>query len=150
MIELVPLGGIETRLGDPRSATAQPGYTLLAVEDATDSAPDHGMGEIHEARFLSKQLDTRQVGVSHFRLKPGQRQPFGHHHGRAEEVHLILSGSGRVKLDDEILDLREGDALRVGPEVIRSFEAGPDGMEFVVTGQKIADDMEVSRGWWSD
>ncbi len=105
------------------------------------------MDDIHEARFGTKAMGLTQTGFSHFNLKPGIRQPFGHHHNVGEEVHVVLGGSGRVKLDNEILALQEGDVLRVGPEVMRAFEAGPDGLEFIVFSQHVEKDTEIERGW---
>ncbi len=150
LIELVPLGGIEARLDDPRSATPTPGYTLTRAADVKDSAKEHGLAEIQEARFANEALETRQAGFTWFRVHPGQRQPFGHYHDRAEEVYFVVSGSGRVKLDDDIVDLEEGSMLRVGPEITRCFEAGPDGLVYIATGQKFDRDGGVTPGWWSD
>ncbi|MCB0861954.1 MAG: antibiotic biosynthesis monooxygenase [Solirubrobacterales bacterium] len=150
VIELVPLGGIEARLADPRAATPKPGYKLVNVADVEDSAKGHGLDEIQEARFATGNLESSQVGVTWFRLHPDQRQPFGHHHDKAEEVYFVVSGSGRVKLDDDIVDLSEGDLIRVGPEVMRCFEAGSDGMVYFATGQHFSGDGDMKPGWWSD
>jgi mannose-6-phosphate isomerase-like protein (cupin superfamily) len=108
------------------------------------------MGELQEARFATKDLQAQDTGVAHHRLKPGKRQPFAHRHDKAEEVNVVLSGSGRVKLDDEIIDLDALDALRVSPGVTRCFEAGSDGLEFIVFGPHYEKDGEVIQGWWTD
>ena len=150
VIELIPLGGIEARLSDPRTATPKPGYKLVKVEDVEDSAKAFGIAEIQEARFAVGDLEASQVGVSWFRMAPNQRQPFGHHHDRAEEVYFVVSGSGRVKLDDEIIELTSGDLLRVAPEIIRCFEAGPDGMVYYAAGQHMDGDGDLMPGWWTD
>lgn len=125
-------------------------YTLKSLTDVDDSAPKFGYGELQEARFATGDLETEATGVTHHRIKPGKRQPFGHRHDKAEEVNVILSGSGRVKLDDEIVELAPLDALRVSPGVARCFEAGPDGMEYLVFGPHIKGDGELLQGWWSD
>ena len=125
-------------------------YLLLNIDEVTDMAPKFDLDEFHEARFATKPLGLTQTGFSHFRVKPGKRQPFGHHHKQGEEVHLVLSGSGKAKLDDEIVDLEKGDVLKVAPEVIRAFEAGSDGLEFIVFSQHFEDDMEMDRDWWTD
>jgi mannose-6-phosphate isomerase-like protein (cupin superfamily) len=125
-------------------------YTLKSLTDVDDSAPGHGMGELQEARFATKDLQAQDTGVAHHRLKPGKRQPFAHRHDKAEEVNVVLSGSGRAKLDDEIVDLAALDALRVSPGVTRCFEAGPDGLEFIVFGPHHEKDGEVIQGWWAD
>jgi quinol monooxygenase YgiN/quercetin dioxygenase-like cupin family protein len=150
VIELIPLGGVEARLADPRTATPKPGYKLVKVEEVEDSAQAHGLGEIQEARFATGDLEASQVGVTWFRMHPDQRQPFGHHHDKAEEVYFVVSGSGRVKLDDEIVELTEGDLLRVGPELTRCFEAGPDGMIYFAAGQHMTGDGGIEPGWWTD
>lgn len=124
-------------------------YTLRKLTDVEDSAAKFGFGETHEVRFANDELGAEGTGVSHHRIKPGRRQPFGHRHDEAEEVYLVLSGSGRVKLDDEIVDLGALDALRVAPRVTRAFEAGPDGMEMVAFGPRHDGDGEI-QGWWAD
>lgn len=125
-------------------------YTLKQLTDVKDSAEAFGYGEIQEARFAGKDLEASDTGVSHQRIKPNQRVPFGHVHENAEEVYVVLSGSGRAKLDDEIIDLSGLDALRVAPTVIRAFEAGPDGLELLAFGPHHKGDGEIIQGWWTD
>jgi mannose-6-phosphate isomerase-like protein (cupin superfamily) len=108
------------------------------------------MGDITEARFPNADLDTEETGLSHQRLAPGARQPFGHRHDNAEEVYVVLSGSGRVKLDDEIVELRALDALRVAPGVVRAFEGGDAGIELLAFGPRHDGDGEVLQDWWPD
>jgi len=88
--------------------------------------------------------------LSHHRLRADTRQPFGHRHERAEEVYVVIAGSGRVKLDDEIAELRPLDAVRVAPAVTRAFEAGPDGLELLAFGPRHDGDGELFPGWWSE
>ncbi len=125
-------------------------YTLMHLEDVDDSAPKFGYGELQEARFATGDLRAEATGVTFHRIKPGKRQPFGHRHEDAEEVNVILSGSGRVKLDDDIVELDALHALRISPGVARCFEAGPDGMEYLVFGPQHKGDGELLQGWWSD
>ncbi len=125
-------------------------YTHLKLTDVKDSAPEFGMGEVQEARFAKGDLDAERTGVSHHRLKPNQRTPFGHKHENAEEVYVVISGSGRMKLDDEIIEVETLDAIRVSPEVIRAFEAGPEGVEVLAMGARHDGDGEVIPSWWSD
>ncbi|MGI8945579.1 MAG: cupin domain-containing protein [Thermoleophilaceae bacterium] len=124
-------------------------YTLKQLTDVEDSAPGYGFGELQEARFAGADLGAEQTGVSHHRIAPGRRQPFAHRHEQAEEVYVVLSGSGRVKLDDEIVELGELDALRVAPGVTRQFEAGPDGLELLAVGARHEGDGEVIQDWWT-
>ena len=125
-------------------------YTLKKLTDVEDSAPKFGYGELQEARFATSDLQAEQTGVSHLRVRPDKRQGFAHRHENAEEVYVVLSGSGRVKLDDEILELEPLDAIRVAPGVIRAFEGGPDGLELLAAGPRHDGDGELLHGWWSD
>jgi mannose-6-phosphate isomerase-like protein (cupin superfamily) len=125
-------------------------FTHKKLTDVEDSAPEFGMGEIQEARFAKKDLDAEKTGVSHHRLKPGQRTPFGHKHEDAEEVYIVIGGFGRMKLDDEIIEVERLDAIRVSPEVIRAFEAGDEGIEVLAVGARHDGDGEVIPGWWSE
>jgi mannose-6-phosphate isomerase-like protein (cupin superfamily) len=125
-------------------------FTHRKLTDVKDSAPEFGMEEVQEARFAKKDLDAEKTGVSHHRLKPGKRTPFGHKHEDAEEVYVVIGGSGRMKLDDEIIEVETLDAIRVSPQVIRAFEAGDDGIEVLAVGARHDGDGEVIPGWWSE
>ena len=127
-----------------------PPYTLKQLSDVEDSGEKFGMGDIQEARFCNGDLEAEDTGVSLFMLKPGKRQPFGHKHDEAEEVYVVMRGSGRVKLDDEIVELAKLDAVRVAPGVMRSFEAGSDGMQYLAFGAHHEGDGEIVQGWWAD
>jgi mannose-6-phosphate isomerase-like protein (cupin superfamily) len=125
-------------------------FTHMKLTDVKDSAPEFGMEDVQEARFAKKDLDAEKTGVSHHRLKPGQRTPFGHKHEEAEEVYVVIGGSGLMKLDDEIIEVATLDAIRVSPEVVRAFEAGDEGIEVLAVGARHDGDGEVIPGWWSD
>jgi len=125
-------------------------YTHMRLTDVKDSAPEFGMDDVQEARFAKKDLDAEATGVTHLRLKPGQRTPFGHKHEQAEEVYIVIGGAGRLKLDEEIIEVERLDAIRVSPEVMRNFEAGPGGIEVLAVGARHDGDGEVVPGWWSD
>ncbi len=102
---------------------------LLDIENAVgERAP--GI----EGRFARKHLDSRDLGVSRFCYSANQRSPMAHSHREQEEAYIVVAGSGRVLLDDEIHDLRQWDVLRVAPEVTRAFEAGPDGLDLIAVG----------------
>jgi mannose-6-phosphate isomerase-like protein (cupin superfamily) len=125
-------------------------YTLKKLTDVEDSAVKFGMSETQEARFASYDLDAEDTGLSHQRVKPDTRQGFAHVHEEAEEIYVVLAGSGRVKLDDEIVEVGPLDALRVAPGVTRQFEAGPDGLELLAVGAKHEGDGDVIQDWWTD
>jgi mannose-6-phosphate isomerase-like protein (cupin superfamily) len=126
-----------------------PGYTLKNLKEVDDSAAD--TPEV-EARFARKHLDSEHLGVSYFRYGPGFRAPMGHHHREQEEAYVVVGGSGRIKLDDEIVELRQWDVVRVAPEVVRAIEAGPDGLEIVVVGSDRPEDGDgvPVPDWWTD
>lgn len=126
-------------------------YTLKKLTDVEDSAVKGGFAEIQEARFAKNDLETEDTGVSLHCLKAGKRQAFGHKHDDAEEVYVVLAGSGRIKLDDEIVALGPLDAIRVAPKVIRAFEAGPDNdLELLAVGPRHDGDGDIIPGWWAD
>jgi mannose-6-phosphate isomerase-like protein (cupin superfamily) len=126
------------------------GHSRVNLADVVDAAPANSFGDRWEARAARTDLDAEQTGLTHFRLRPGRRSPFMHRHQRAEAVYVILSGTGRVKLDDEILDVRTLDAVRVAPEVARAFEAGPEGLEFIAFGPHREADGEPVEDSWVD
>jgi mannose-6-phosphate isomerase-like protein (cupin superfamily) len=125
-------------------------YTLKKLTDVDDSAASFGLGEVQQARFASGDLETENTGVSHHRINPDKRQGFGHRHVAAEEVYVVLAGSGRIKLDDQIVELGPLDAIRVAPGVTRAFEAGPEGIELIAFGRRHEGDGEVIQNWWTD
>jgi len=125
-------------------------FTLKNLAEVDDSAPKFGYAEVQEARFAKDELEAEQTGVSYQRVKPGKRQAFAHRHERAEEVYVVLGGSGQAKLEDQIVELRALDAIRVAPGVTRAFQAGPDGLELLAFGPRHDGDGDVLPGWWSD
>ena len=126
-------------------------YARGNLRSVEDSAARFGFGETQEARFASDDLGTEQTGVSHHRIKPGRRQAFGHRHEGAEEIYVVLSGSGRLALDGEVIEVGPMDAIRVSPRVVRAFEAGEEGLEVLAVGPRRPDDRgEVLSGWWPD
>lgn len=125
-------------------------YTHKKLTEVKDSAPEFGLGDNQEARFAKNDLDAEDTGVSHHRLKAGKRQPFGHKHEEAEEVYVVMAGSGRINLDGDVVEVETLDAIRVSPGVTRAFEAGPDGLEVLAVGPRHDGDGEVIQGWWAE
>jgi quercetin dioxygenase-like cupin family protein len=123
-------------------------HTRINLADVEDAAPANGFGDRWEARVARTDLGAQATGVTHFRLRPGKRSPFAHRHAHAEEIYVVLGGSGRVKLDDRIDEVRVLDAIRVAPQVVRAFEAGPDGLELIAFGpHHDADGEQVDDPW---
>lgn len=123
-------------------------FTKVNLDDVKDSASDFGYEAIGEARFARGALEATDTGVAFHRLRPGKRQGFGHRHRQAEEVAVVVSGGGRMKVCDEIVELRTLDAVRLAPSVARAFEAGPDGMELLVFGPHHESDGEMLQDFW--
>ena len=143
-IDVMPLGGVGWREPPKR------GYTILRLDEAEDQAAKFGYGEMGESRFPSDDLDAEHTGISLQFLRPSKRQMFAHRHHRAEEIYVVLSGSGRVKIEDEVIEIAARDAIRVAPELTRAFEAGPQGLELLAVGARCRGDAEVVREWWKD
>jgi mannose-6-phosphate isomerase-like protein (cupin superfamily) len=107
-------------------------FATVNLLDVEDSMGDQAPGI--EGRFGRKHLDSRDLGVSHFRYGANLRSPSGHSHREQEEAYVVVAGSGRMLLDDEVLELRQWDVVRVAPEVVRAFEAGPGGLDVIAVG----------------
>jgi quercetin dioxygenase-like cupin family protein len=128
-------------------------YTIKNLkDDVKDAAPDGGLAPGLEAHFAGSSLECQESGVSYFRVAPDFRIPFGHAHGRQEEVYVIVDGTARLKLDGEVHELRKWDAVRMSPEVTRNLEAGPEGAHVLAFGAPNTGlgDAEMQPGWWTD
>ena len=127
-------------------------YTLVNLKEVEDQAPKFGMSPNMEMRMARVALGLENSGVSYQRLAPNFRVPFGHKHKRQEEIYVVVGGSVRIKLEDEVLDLRQWDAVRVPKDTMRGFEAGPDGVEMIAIGAPNTGpgDADTVQGWWSD
>jgi mannose-6-phosphate isomerase-like protein (cupin superfamily) len=126
-------------------------YTLLNLaSDVPDMGERFGYAPDMEARFARQALGLENSGISLFKLAPGFRVPFGHRHSEQEEIYVVLSGSARVKLEDEILDLSPMDAVRIPVSTTRGFEAGPEGAEILAFGAPDTgnQDIEMDQGFW--
>lgn len=123
-------------------------HTRINLDDVEDAAPQNGFDDHWEARVARTALGAEQTGVTHFRLRAGKRSPFSHRHTHAEEIYVILSGAGKVKLGDEVSKVGPLDAIRVAPEVARAFGAGPDGLEFLAFGPHLPGDGEPVNDPW--
>jgi mannose-6-phosphate isomerase-like protein (cupin superfamily) len=123
-------------------------YTVKSLTEVEDSAPQFGLEEFQEVRFAGGDLDAEHTGFTFLRFKPDAHPGFAHRHEQAEEVYVVVSGSGRVKLDDEVERIETLDAVRVASFVTRSFEAGPDGLELIAFGPRHEADGEVFFDWW--
>jgi mannose-6-phosphate isomerase-like protein (cupin superfamily) len=123
--------------------------------DLEDIGPGFDGAPGLEFRAATKPLELEQSALSYQRIPPGCRFPYGHTHRKQEEVYVVLRGSGRMKVDDEIVELEEWDAVRVPAGMWRGYEAGPKGLEILVVGApNLGDDprgdVDGRRDWWAD
>jgi mannose-6-phosphate isomerase-like protein (cupin superfamily) len=128
--------------------------TLVNLKEVEDQAPGFGFSPDLEARFAREDLGLERSGISYQRLAANYRTPFAHRHEKQEEIYVVMGGGGRMKLDDEVVELGAMDAVRVPPGVVRCLEGGPEGIEFLVfgtpRGKEEGPDIEMLPGWWRD
>ena len=125
-------------------------YTVVNLKEVEDQAPKFGLSPQLEARMARVALGLEHSGVSYQRLAPGFRVPFGHKHKNQEEIYVLVNGSARIKLDDEVVELKPFDAVRVPKDTMRGFEAGPEGAEFIAIGAPNTGpgDADMVQDWW--
>ncbi|TMK80426.1 MAG: hypothetical protein E6G45_00615 [Actinobacteria bacterium] len=125
------------------------GYTIVNMKEVEDQAPNFGLSPDLEARFARVALDAELIGLTYQKLAPNFHVPFGHKHKTQEEVYVVVSGSMRVKLDDDVKELKPWDAVRISKETMRGMEAGPEGVEFIAIGAPGGPgDAETDPEWW--
>jgi len=127
-----------------------PPFTIVNLLEVEDSAKRFGMAPGLEAHFARVPLELANQGLSLFRIAPGHRLPFGHRHGQQEEVYVIVEGSARIKLEDEIRELATWDAIRLAPELRRALEGGPEGTTLLAVGAPLVGggDVEQLPDFW--
>jgi mannose-6-phosphate isomerase-like protein (cupin superfamily) len=128
------------------------GYTKKNLKkEVENAAPKFDMPAEMEVRFARTALGGETLGLSHMKLAPNFRIPFGHKHEDQEEVYVVVRGSARVKVGDDIVELGEWDAIRFDKDTMRNVEAGPDGVEYLAFGAgDDPRDAEMAPGWWSE
>jgi mannose-6-phosphate isomerase-like protein (cupin superfamily) len=128
-------------------------YTHLNLRgDVEDMAPQYKMPEGIEAHFARKRLGLEKSGISYYKLGPDFVVPFGHTHAEQEEIYLVVSGSARIKVGDDELELGPLDVIRVAPEATRGMAAGPEGAEIVAFGAPNNEngDVEMVPGFFDE
>jgi uncharacterized cupin superfamily protein len=126
-------------------------YTLVNLKEVEDQAPNFGLAPHIEFRMARVALGLQNSGISYQRLAPNFRLPFGHKHKQQEEVYVLVGGSARIKLENEVVELKPWDAVRVAKDTMRGFDAGPEGAEFIAVGAPNTGpgDADTVQGWWS-
>jgi mannose-6-phosphate isomerase-like protein (cupin superfamily) len=127
-------------------------YTKKNLKEIDDAAAESEHSPNIEARFGRGEIDSEHLGVSYFRYGPDFRAPSGHSHKEQEEAYIVVSGSGRMKLNDEVIEVRQWDVIRVAPTTVRAFEAGPDGIELIAVGNDRPEggDGELAQDFWTE
>ena len=125
-------------------------YAKKNLREVEDAAVKHGFSETQMARFAGADLGCERIGLALEGVKPGRRQAFGHRHEEDEEVYVVIDGSGRMRLGEDLIEIGPLDAIRVAPGVWRSFEAGPDGLQMIAFGTHTDGDGEIDPGFWTD
>ena len=127
-----------------------PNFTLKNLMDVDNIGADRAPG--FEARFARKHLDSDHLGVSYFHYPASFKAPYGHSHREQEEAYVVVQGSGRVRLDDEIVELKQWDVVRVAPSVVRAFQGGPEGLGMIAIGSDRPEggDGEMVEDFWTD
>ena len=125
-------------------------YTVVNLKQVEDQAPKFGYAPDLESRFARQALELENSGLSYFKAAPGFRVPFGHRHTEQEEVYIVVAGSARIKLDDEVVDLGAWDAVRVPAHLTRALEGGPEGAEILAFGAPSHEnaDAQMVRDFW--
>ena len=128
-------------------------YTHLNLkDDVDDQAPNFGLAPDLEFRMARVPLEMENAGVSYLRIGPGFRMPFGHKHKQQEEVYVLINGSAKIKIEDDVRELKQWDAVRLHRDTMRGFEGGPEGAEFIAIGAPNTGpgDADMTQDWWSD
>ena len=128
-------------------------YTHLNLkDDVDDQAPNFGLSPNLEFRMARVPLEMENAGVSYLRIAPGFRMPFGHKHKNQEEVYVLVNGSAKIKIEDDVHELKQWDAVRLHKDTMRGFEAGPEGAELIAIGAPNTGpgDADMEQDWWSD
>jgi mannose-6-phosphate isomerase-like protein (cupin superfamily) len=128
-------------------------YTHLNLkDDVDDQAPNFGLSPNLEFRMARVPLEMENAGVSYLRIGPGFRMPFGHKHKQQEEVYVLVNGSAKIKIEDDVHELKQWDAVRLHKDTMRGFEGGPEGAEFIAIGAPNTGpgDADMEQDWWSD
>jgi mannose-6-phosphate isomerase-like protein (cupin superfamily) len=128
------------------------GYTALQLDEVEDQAPNVGLSSEVQLRMARVPLECEKSGITYMKAAPGWRSPVGHSHKQQEEIYVLIHGSARMKLGDDLVDMRPWTAIRVAPETMRALESGPDGAELIAIGAPNTGpgDGNIVEDWWAD
>ena len=126
-------------------------YTICRLEDVPDFFGGEYPGEM---RLLTGALGSEQVALTYRRMPAGSggKGSYGHRHLTQEEIYFLISGRLEAKLDDDVVELEPGTAVRVAPEVARSlWNAGPEDAVLVIISVRVDDpvaDTSIVEDFW--
>lgn len=129
------------------------GFTVKNLKEVENQGVKFGIDENEiELRMAKDPLECEQCGISYLKLGKNYRVPWGHNHKTQEEVFILISGSARMKVEDEVIEMAPFTAVRVAREAMRGYEAGPEGAELLVIGapRTGGGDADIEQGWWDD
>jgi mannose-6-phosphate isomerase-like protein (cupin superfamily) len=129
------------------------GYSVENLKEVQNQGENFGIDPSElQLRMAKDPLECANAGISYLKLGPDFRVPFGHTHKTQEEIYVLITGSGRMKIGDDVIELEPFTAVRVAPETPRGYEGGPEGAELIVIGapRTGSGDADVTPGWWSD
>lgn len=109
-------------------------YTVVNLHELENMSVKFGHDKDMEARFATKPLQLKASGLGMQKVLPGRTIPFKHKHAEQEEVFIIVAGEGAILIDDESVELKTWDAVRVPPEAVRTVRAGPRGLDMIIVG----------------
>jgi mannose-6-phosphate isomerase-like protein (cupin superfamily) len=127
-------------------------YTITRLEEVPDLSGDYP-GEIQP---FTKLIESEQVAFTHRHLPPdtggirGER--IGHSHKTQEEIYYVIAGTMQLKLDDELIEIGPGTAVRIAPSTVRAvWNDGPDDVELLMFSTKVDDlrlEAEMHDDFW--
>jgi mannose-6-phosphate isomerase-like protein (cupin superfamily) len=128
-------------------------WTIKSLDEIPDVLGDYP-GEMRMS--AASDLGTEQVGFT-WRLLPAQtggKGSYGHRHRTQEEIYFVASGTLQFKLEDEVIDVEEGNLVRVAPHVVRSvWNEGPADAVVIIVSTRSDDplgDVESVPDFWPE
>jgi quercetin dioxygenase-like cupin family protein len=125
-------------------------YTVVRREEVDDV-----LGEYPgEMRMLTAKLGNEQVAFTYRRMPQhtGGKGSYGHRHRTQEEIVYVISGQLQFKLDDDVVDVDAGTAVRIPPETVRSiWNDEPEDAEIVIVSKRVDDpqaEVETVPDFW--
>lgn len=126
-------------------------YTVVNMKEVEDQGAKFGLSPDLEARFARVPLEAELIGISYQRLAPNFRIPWGHTHKTQEEIYVLISGNVKMKVGEDMVEMKPWDAVRVHKDTMRGFEAGAQGAELIAIGAPGGPgDAEMEQGWWDE